>query len=129
MKENRRDVSVFRFFRYHGKKDYNSDKNAIRKLNRKIDGDLFHVVNLPVRCLIATQAYVNEIYINKIERYNPESLNDLPLIVKYKENYYVTDGHHRVANEVANGCFIVKVRVIDIDDNMIMDFPLLDCMI
>jgi hypothetical protein len=126
MNEDRLEVSVFDFFRFKGKKDYNSDRNAIRKMNKKIEREDFHLVDLHVNCLIATQPYVDLAWIRKKTRYNPKHPQERPLIIKYKGGHYVADGHHRVCTEVLANCNAIKCRVIDLDGDMILDSPLLD---
>ena len=106
-------------------KPFNSDRAAVRRLNKMLDKGDFVMVSLPIARLNATQSTVNGNFREVVHRRQHDGY-DLPAVVKYKERYYVTDGHHRLMAAAADGKSSALVRLFDLDGNTQLDFPLLD---
>ncbi|MCC7304772.1 MAG: ParB N-terminal domain-containing protein [Alphaproteobacteria bacterium] len=106
-------------------KPFNSDPMAIRSLNRMMDNQDYLEVELPVSKLNATQDQVNDDFREAGKDIKNDGY-DLPAVVKYEGQYYVTDGHHRIMASSSEGNSVVKVRLFDIDGDTETDFPLID---
>lgn len=121
------DVSVAGVFRDVAGKPFNSDRAAAKRLNRMMASEGFLVVSLPISRLYATQATVNGDYRGSSGNHRGDGY-DLPAVVKYHGLYYVTDGHHRLMDEAADGHGVASVRLFDLDGDTQTDFPLLECL-
>lgn len=107
-------------------KPYNSDRIACRKLNRLIDNEIYHEVDLYIKRLKATQAKINEDYHKAVDRYDPKCPLRLPAVVKYQDLYYISDGHHRLVSLSKQGAITAKVRLYDLDGTTQIEMPILD---
>lgn len=90
------------------------------KVNRANDFQDWHEVELPIGAMNATQHSVNADF-GTVHQKN----DTLPLVIKKDGQYFVQDGHHRITSDAAKGKQTAKVRLIDIDNTMQADFPLL----
>lgn len=120
-------VSVAGVFRDVTGKPFNSDRDAIRQLNRMTDHDDYLLVSLPIAHLNATQPTVHDDFRAAARRRYGDGY-DLPAVVKYRGLYYITDGHHRLMGAAADGFSSASVRLYDLDGDTMLDFPLLDRM-
>jgi hypothetical protein len=127
-KQDDRRVSVAGVFRDVTGKPFNGDRAAVRLLNRMFaEGDCL-TVSLPLVRLNATQPDVGGDFAGVPGRYGADEPDALPAVVKYRGSYYITDGHHRLMAEAADGATSSAVRLFDLDGDTQTDFPLLDLM-
>lgn len=118
-------VSVAGVFRDVAGKPFNHDRAAIRLLNRMMNTGYYLAVCLPIGRLNATQAEVNGDFREMGNKRLGDGF-DLPAVVKYHGQYYITDGHHRLMSAAADGDPVAPVRLYDLDGDTQLDFPLLD---
>ena len=92
--------------------------------NRRID-DMFgrlqwREAELPIRSMYATQDRVNPDFAT-----TASSQELVPTVVKYNNEYFVRDGHHRLTRAAEEGKQTANVAIIDLD-NTDTSAPLLD---
>lgn len=76
---------------------------------------------LPIRSMYATQERVNPDFAT-----TSSSAGELPTVVRYGGEYYVTDGHHRLTRVAEQGGQNARVNLYDMDRTGRSDTPLLD---
>jgi Putative ParB-like nuclease len=123
---NESSHSVIGIFRDVTGKPFNESSHAIRILNAMFAENDFLSVNLPIARLNATQSTVNANFTEASQKYTVHDKDRMPAVVKYEDQYYVTDGHHRIMAMAAQGMSQVPVRLYDLDGNTQTFFPLLD---
>lgn len=72
------------------------------------------VETLAIRGLIATRAHLT-IAALRADHQGTRSGDPLARVVKWGGEYYVEEGHHRVAREALAGSALVRARVLDLD--------------
>lgn len=92
--------------------------------NRRID-DMFgrlqwREAELPIRSMYATQGRVNPDFAT-----TTSSQDLVPTVVKYNNEYFVRDGHHRLTRAAEDGRQTANVAIIDLDGTD-TSAPLLD---
>jgi len=97
------------------KNDYKTIPSESRKLIDNII-DLGKEKDLPIESvdiskIVPTQKNVNISNMKDVS--NIKNPKDEILAVKNNENYYIVDGHHRIANEILNNKENVNMRVLD----------------
>jgi hypothetical protein len=97
------------------KNDYKIIPSESRKLIDNII-DLGKEKDLPIESvdiskIVPTQKNVNISNMKDVS--NIKNPKDEILAVKNNENYYIVDGHHRIANEILNNKENVNMRVLD----------------
>lgn len=109
-------------------KPWNLDKSATTRLNRMMDNGNYLDVRLPLRRMFATQETVHPGFAeNTANRYVLGAGGvEAPAVVKYQGNFYVTDGHHRLATLASQGKQDARVRLFDADGTTQTEFPLLE---
>lgn len=68
------------------------------------------IVTVDVKKLHATQKYLN-VELAQTYQEKPDKKRKLPIVVKYKGNLFITDGHHRLAFAKT-----ARVRLVSKDD-------------
>lgn len=76
---------------------------------------------LPIRSMYATQTRVNPDFAT-----TSTSAGELPVVVRYGGDFYVTDGHHRLSRIAEEGRQNARVNLYDIDRTGPPEMPLLD---
>jgi len=73
----------------------------------------FPIASVNVRNIIPTQKFLEA---DNLERTQDVIETQEPIILlKYKDKYYVIDGHHRIANEILKGQVQVETRIYDVE--------------
>ena len=76
---------------------------------------------LPIRSMYATQERVNPDFAT-----TSSSAGELPTVVRYGGEYYVTDGHHRLTRVAEQGGQNARINLYDMDRAGRSETPLLD---
>lgn len=86
------------------------------------DNKKYTVANIPLNRMVGTQNAVNPDYAKPKTQYSnrPE---DLPPVYRVGGANYVTDGHHRLAAQAAQGVYAPPVRFYDVDQHLSGDAP------
>ena len=92
-------------------------RSGMQELNRKLNNEEWTIVDLPIRKLTATQNNVNlDFRQAAANRRSTDTDNYLyPCIVHFEDNYFIFDGHHRVADAAAEGKQIIRCRLVDMN--------------
>lgn len=120
------DIEIAGIFRDISRKPYYGDQAAVRKLNARFAARDGRVAEIPISRLIATQATVRSDYDESWQRYNDTLPTDLPVVIRYDNAFYVSDGHHRIVAQHHKGVKVVRVFLIDLDDMGEIEMPLLE---
>lgn len=109
-------------------KPFNADQKATKRLNRMMANNSYIDVKLPTNRINATQESVHPGFAeNTANRYLEGAGGvEAPAVVKYKGQYYATDGHHRITTAAVRDGKDVRVRLYDLDGTTDTSTPLLD---
>lgn len=103
---------------------YNPDGDLMKKLNpwntlemmdKNVDRSELPIEDIKIEDLVPTQKFLNADNIDDVK----DSEDDDVLkstISKYKDKYYILDGHHRIARRILKGDKTIKSHVYNVDD-------------
>ena len=74
------------------------------------------ITEIPLDKIIVTQKVVNKERVDEIIKDPSLAGNNPPMLVRYKDETYVINGHHRIISEVQKGAKTIKGRVLNFDD-------------
>jgi hypothetical protein len=94
------------------------NRQGIRRLNKKLDNQEWTIVDLPIRKLTAIQPNVNLDFRDAAAKKRAETTDDFvyPCVVRFENNYFIFDGHHRVADAAAAGAQTIRCRLVDMNE-------------
>jgi len=71
---------------------------------------------VPTKNIVPTQTNVTIPNLEKVAKITSDTKIDEPIILlKDGDNYYVADGHHRIANEILNGNENIEAKIFDLN--------------
>jgi len=103
--------------------DYNQYQKALNKYikDNKIKGTIYDILeklpleNINANKLVASQEWLNVSTVKYFIK-NPNKIStdnsDTPSIIEYNGNYWIKDGHHRLAAAIILGNNKIKARVL-----------------
>lgn len=95
---------------------------------RRVEQTDSREVEVPIRRLYAGQKTVSPDFMSVPDRpvYGPGNPKATPFVIRKGGNMYLQDGHHRLTAAAQQGKQTARVRLVDLDNEVPPDAPLLD---